>query len=71
MAKPEVDPDEGWDFNPGEEYQTPLEQTLASFGSDLVNDKPRLGKVIQDAKARIKEESEAARSDRKDAPKPK
>lgn len=71
VAKPEVDPDEGWDFNPGEEYQTPLEQTLASFGSDLVNDKPRLGKVIQDAKARIKEESEAARSDRKDAPKPK
>jgi hypothetical protein len=44
VAPPQVDPDEGWDFNPGEEYQTPLEQTLASFGQDLVNDKPRLGK---------------------------
>lgn len=71
VAAPQVDPDEGWDFNPGEDYQTPLEQTLASFGQDLVNDKPRLGKVIQDAKAKIKEEADAAKSDRTDAPKAK
>jgi hypothetical protein len=71
VVAPQVDPDEGWDFNPGEDYQTPLEQTLASFGHDLVNDKPRLGKVLQDAKAKIKEEAEAAKSDRTDAPKAK
>jgi SPP1 gp7 family putative phage head morphogenesis protein len=68
---PEVDPDEGWDFNPGEDYEKPLTQALNDFGKDLVESHPRLTKAVQEAKKRVREAAEAAKSDRKDAPTPR
>lgn len=68
---PDVDPDDGWDFNPGEDYQGPTNQALEDFGQDLTEAKPNLwGKVLV-SKAKIKEASTKAGADRSEAPKPK
>jgi SPP1 gp7 family putative phage head morphogenesis protein len=66
---PDVDPDEGWDFNPGETYKAPLDKVLADFGKDLVADKPRLNRVLSEAKARIQEQADINQADRTNSPK--
>jgi SPP1 gp7 family putative phage head morphogenesis protein len=57
---PETPPDEGWDFNPGEDYGTGVSKGLEEFGVELVSSDPKLGGVIAKAKANIKKAAESA-----------
>jgi len=68
---PEVDPDEGWDWNPGEDYGAGVRQGLDAFGEDLEGEQPQLKKAIQQAKAKVKEQADEAGSDLSGAPKRK
>jgi len=68
---PEVDPDEGWDWNPGEDYGAEMRQGLDAFGEDLEGEQPQLKKAIQQAKAKVKEQADEAGSDLSGAPKRK
>lgn len=60
---PEVEPDEGWDFNPGEDYGEGVRRGLDAFGEDLLGEHPRLASAIADAKARIKSQATVASTD--------
>lgn len=68
---PDAETDDGWEFNPGIDYQVPLSKALDSFGADLVNENPRLHRAVEEAKARIRSKADEAKSDRADAPKAK
>lgn len=68
---PPVDPDEGWSFNPGEDYTGALDKALNEFGADLVHYKPRLTKVVEESKKKVREAVEAAKHNRDGAPKAK
>jgi hypothetical protein len=68
-AAPQVDPDEGWDFNPGTDYTAGIKQGLDAFGEALVQEQPQLTKPVQEAKARIRDAAEHAGSDQTGAPK--
>ena len=70
-APPQIDPDEGWSFNPGEEYARALDSALNDFGSDLVQYKPRLTKAVEESKKKVREAVEAAKHNRDGAPKAK
>lgn len=68
-AAPATDPDEGWDWNPGEDYGAGVREGLNAFGEDLESSQPKLKGAIKGAKARIKDEAEHASADQTGAPK--
>jgi len=70
-SAPLVDPDDGWSFNPGEDYAGALDKAVNDFGQDLVQYKPRLTKVVDETKKKVREAVEAAKSNRDGAPKAK
>lgn len=59
---PEVDADEGWEYNPGEEYEAGAQRGLSKFTL-----KGREGRVSA-AKTRIQEAADRAKADRRGAP---
>ncbi len=67
-SPPDDPPDDGWDFNPGTEYEAGVKDGLEAFGDSLIKESPRLAAPIYKAKKAVKEAAEAASSDRKGAP---
>lgn len=63
--RPDVDPDKGFDFNPGENYDTLLDQKMVDLVNEIGQKDPLLAKRIQDARARILEARDVSRSNQK------
>jgi SPP1 gp7 family putative phage head morphogenesis protein len=59
---PETPPDEGWEFNPGEDYGAAVGKGLEEFGSELVSSEPKLTGAVAKAKASIKKAALSALS---------
>jgi SPP1 gp7 family putative phage head morphogenesis protein len=55
---PDVDPDEGWDFNPGTSYGEGVKGALDSFGADLLADHPKLTSNVEKMKSKIRAQAE-------------
>jgi SPP1 gp7 family putative phage head morphogenesis protein len=60
VKAPDVDPDEGWDFNPGEDYGAGVRNGLESFGEDLLKDHPKIAGNVQALKSRIRYQADGA-----------
>ena len=65
---PEVDPDEGWGYNPGLDYEDGPRNGLNEFGADLIERDAKIAKKVDDAKRKVREEAAKAKSDRSGAP---